>query len=601
MDRAKRFGGLIAIVVLLGSLLPAAPPAGAATRLPVRRFGEMVHDREHRRLFVTAPFEGSRIVVVDYDGRIVKTFDDLKGPSKMTLSGGLLYVSLYRANAVLVIDTATLRVTERIDVAPYTNPWQVARAGNYLWVSVNCEDDPRIALIDLSSGEMYDFPSPYVFDCPELLTNPVEEDVLFTWQEGISTTEMYKYRFEPSPVPIVQPPTLTVEAQTRVPDVRDGTIDPTGEHIYLASERVRVLRTSDLVQVGTYPDGLQAVAITADQGYVAGGGLDFYHADVFLYRDGATAEAFKTATPDALGEGGLALAEDATRVFAVTDDLFGRVLFSVITPWFTLRATKRQEVGPAGYQGALAWSETDAPGAARLDAFVETDGNKVKLNRDGTQGVVGGFDDGLVSFAESKGRRGDVFLYDVSSGTRRDPGRKVNSRAIEYLPGVSGPWVLFGRYTHGGRGRALLLYNRESRQVRKLDSVRGRNPVLIPGQMNGSWAVWFDCARQCAVYRYNVKTRKKIRVPRAKKTRDVSPSVAPDGTVYFERAGARCGRKARIMRYRPGRRATVVKKAPSGIEVTATFYSEGPGHDELLVGRFDCEKGQFDLVKSHEP
>lgn len=603
MDRTKRLGGLLLCMALLGSLLAGRMPASASTKLPVSRVGDVVHDRHRGRLIVSGSSYGRRVVAVSEQGRVVKTIDGLRGPAGMTLSDDALYVTQFREPSIVVMDPTALRIVEEIDISPYTGASNVARTGNYLWATVDCDgqEAPKLIAVDLTSGDIHEYPSPYEGPaCTELLASPTEEDVLFTWVGAGYAGPLRRYRIESSPLPISQPPTMTVEAETDVSDPRDATIDPDGERLYLASERVRVFDAADLAPVRTYPKGEQAVAITPDEEYVVGGADSYVYDDVFVYRGEGPTAAFSARTAEILAAGGLAVTEDAARVFAFVSGLSGRVRMTTVVPWFTLRATKRQELGPAGYQGSLAWSETDAPGSRRLNAFAEVDGKKTKLNRAGTEGVVGGFDDGLVSFSERKGRRMDVVLYDAATGKRRDPGGKVNSRATEYLPGVSGQWLLFGRYTHGGRGRKLLLYNRESRQLRELDAARGGAPVLIPGQVNGPWAVWFDCTRQCTIYRYNIDTRKKIRVPRKKNTRDVSPSVAPDGTIYFERAGARCGRRATITSYRPGGRPRVIKELPPGIEVTATFYSEGSDLNELLIGRYNCSKGQFDIVKSHE-
>jgi YVTN family beta-propeller protein len=594
MRRTRALGGLLAMALLLGaSPLADAAPRGSK-RLPLSTFGGLVHDRQHGRIFIVG-YDDSKLVVVDHSGRIVETIEGLRGTTGLTLGGGLVYVSLRGGDEIAVIDPETLQVTERIPTDPHRNPGALARTGDYLWVSVNCFAEPLLIAIDVTSGEMHEYEAPFT-ECAHLTTSPTEGDVLFAWMLSAFDTPVRRYRVEPSLLP-GQPPTLTVEAETQVPAAYDAEVSLNGERLYLGGDGIKVLRASDLEHVQAYTAG-KRVAVTPEEDYVVGGswGLDSI---VSVFEVDRPRAAYRARVPDEMGD--VATIDDAARIFVVTDPYDQNALFQTVAPWFALRASKRQEVGPAGHEGALAWSQTDAPGARHLNAFVERGGNAVRINRPGTEGVVGGFDDGLVSYTERKRGRMDVFLYDVESGDRRDPGRKVNTRAVEYLPGVSGPWLMFGRYTHGGRGRKLLLFNRDTRRIRTLDSTRGRSPILIPGQMNDPWAVWFECARQCTVYRHNVTTRKTVRVPRAKNTRDVSASVAPDGTVYFERVGPRCGQRASIMRYQPGRRPVVVKIVPGGVEVTATFFSETADRDELLVGTFDCREGQSDIVKSHEP
>lgn len=100
-------------------------------------------------------------------------------------------------------------------------------------MSVDCGTDPKLIAIELSSREIHEYEPLYPSSCTELMGSPTEDDVFFTWQGGGA---LRRYRVVPSLLPIPQPPTLTLEAETTVPDLRDAVIGNSGERLYLASE-----------------------------------------------------------------------------------------------------------------------------------------------------------------------------------------------------------------------------------------------------------------------------------------------------------------------------------------------------------------------------
>lgn len=598
--------GALALVAALSvaTVFPHPDARAWSKRLPLRGGGKILHDTEHRQLFVSGDTRNNDILVFDYDGRLKKRIGGLPGGSQMTLSDGVLYVSLYHSNAIARIDTATLEKGEPISIDPYAQPYQLAKTDNILWVSVGCGgDDPQLISVDLASGLVseHDVPASYSFDCASLTVSPNDDSALFTWQSGISRTELRKYRVGGAPLPIPQPPTLTEEDRVTI-DSFVTDVQPTadGEELLVAGA-ARVFRTSDLVETESYPHGGSGLAASPDERYVAALENGIYARDIFLFSKGNVDPVFVGEMADAYSgsdgvfPGGVVL-ERGARIYALGQNYFRtqRADLHVITPWFDIKSTRRQEVAPAADNGYFAWSQARRGGP--YHAYVQGAGKTRRINPKGTSAVVGGMDGTRVAYTQHSNGGPAIYVYDVRTASRRKLGPAVNDGGFEYLPGISGKWLVLGEGGLGDR-RWLTLTNMKSGRKRVLD--KNEIPILIPGQINGNWVVWFKCAKNgCFVYRYNIKTKKKVRLKRPSNRNDYAPSVAPDGTVYWARGRRGCGAGVKVMRGRPGGPFTIVKDAPGGTDVIATFYADDK---RLLTETYNCGRRQYDIVESREP
>ncbi len=123
-------------VMLGGSALPAR--ADSLTQLPSTVVApSMVVDPGGQHVFISGGPGQSSIVVLDFNGNIVKTITGEPGASQMAVdpSTHTLYVALYGANAISAIDTQSLTETSRFSVAPLVQPQSLVIAGGQLWFS----------------------------------------------------------------------------------------------------------------------------------------------------------------------------------------------------------------------------------------------------------------------------------------------------------------------------------------------------------------------------------------------------------------------------------------------------------------------------------
>jgi Tol biopolymer transport system component len=167
---------------------------------------------------------------------------------------------------------------------------------------------------------------------------------------------------------------------------------------------------------------------------------------------------------------------------------------------------------------------------------------------------MGGIDGSLLAFQEARFDKGrsSIFLYNMEFDTRSNPGPKVNSKAWEYWPTVSGDWLLFFRTNAKDTRRRAFLYNTTTQERRLLDLSKGKARLLGGGQVNGDWAAWMKCGKTCNVFRYDIMGDAKEKVPNPGAKYQYGAAVDPDGTVYYGRSGPHCGQHVKIWKYPVG-------------------------------------------------
>lgn len=153
---ARRLVGVVAALALTAGLFVALPPAASAadstTDLGVNwsdRPGDLAVG--HGKVFVA---NGDRIVVADTDGELVDAITGLSGAYGLAMApdGAHLYAALIDSSEVIEIDTATLAINRRIDLAAYSCPTNLALFGDWLWVGHGCLNayDGGVIGLDLS-------------------------------------------------------------------------------------------------------------------------------------------------------------------------------------------------------------------------------------------------------------------------------------------------------------------------------------------------------------------------------------------------------------------------------------------------------------------
>src|SRR5512142_2608489 len=128
----------VSVAVCLAAPAPAHAATETTTPLPLPVAADVVAAADH--VFVSGGANSTSIAVTDPSGTLVGTIDGLPGPTRMALDrdGRLLYVALPSADAIAVVDTATLKVYDRIPTGEGTCPGSLAVDGARLFFAYGC-------------------------------------------------------------------------------------------------------------------------------------------------------------------------------------------------------------------------------------------------------------------------------------------------------------------------------------------------------------------------------------------------------------------------------------------------------------------------------
>src|SRR5215471_3122137 len=152
----NRLAVLLLCVVLLFAGSVRAAQADTVTPLPFYKAGTwLAVDPVGQHVFVSDGPDTSSILVLDYNGNIVKTINGEDGASEMALDSAThtLYVALDNdVPAISEIDTQTLTETKRFSTEPYANPYSLVIANGKLWFS--CIDNGGIGSNCVASANL---------------------------------------------------------------------------------------------------------------------------------------------------------------------------------------------------------------------------------------------------------------------------------------------------------------------------------------------------------------------------------------------------------------------------------------------------------------
>ncbi len=174
----------------------------------------------------------------------------------------------------------------------------------------------------------------------------------------------------------------------------------------------------------------------------------------------------------------------------------------------------------------------------------------------------------------------------------------VNTGLWEWRPSLSGGWLLFGRIDYARTRYEVLLADLRRGTVRTLDSVSGHAAYAVPGQVNGSWAVWTSCPDNwCRVYRYDIARSTRAPVPMVKQHvfQQFGPAVSRTGDVYFGTSKAGC-RESRIMKFDDAG-LTTLARLPKGTSFQYSYLDDSfPEKADLYFDRVGCGRGDLSDV-----
>ena len=319
------------VVGALASLLVAGlvfVPAGAqatvtatSTTLP-GTLGAMVVDAATSHVFVSLT-DTSKIAVLDFTGKIVKTISGESGASGLALVGSDLYVVDSTAGAIDDINTGTLTLTRTLTTG-ISGMKDIAFGAGSLWVT----SGSNLISVALSDGTQTSFTNPFVFG-RGLVADPADTNMLFEYDAGDSPVTIASLDLTVSPPAIIA--SQSQNAPRVISNVNNIAVSPDGSHVVPAGGapyEFDEIATNTLSQSGVvYPANPypQAVAMTSANGGLFAGGMNgIYWADVVVYRLDNPSQKIATydfgTTSTTVVPGGLAFNPNGLKLFAVTND-----------------------------------------------------------------------------------------------------------------------------------------------------------------------------------------------------------------------------------------------------------------------------------------
>ncbi|HEX2178091.1 MAG TPA: hypothetical protein VHL54_01025 [Actinomycetota bacterium] len=295
--------------------------AATSTTLP-DGFNAIVVDQTNGRLFVSSA-ETSVITVLDLAGNVVNILEDLPGAAGMALVGDSLYVALFEAGAVEVIDTKSLTRIRRLADGALVEPRSIVYAAERLWTTSGTIFEKKLVAIDPATGAVAEYDNPIPWDTM-LTGSPTDPNLLLGWDRLIKVNTGF-VRWDLS----TEPPTVAAGHRSGLlVNTKDIKVSLDGTKFHTAASfpySVSEHRVSDLELTGSTNDSdpyPTSVALTpAMGGLIAGGSSSPYFPDIKAYRVGDPSKSIFTHDFDTgvrLFSQGLAFSPDGTKIYGVT-------------------------------------------------------------------------------------------------------------------------------------------------------------------------------------------------------------------------------------------------------------------------------------------
>lgn len=253
-----------------------------------------------------------------------------------------------------------------------------------------------------------------------------------------------------------------------------------------------------------------------------------------------------------------------------------------------VKATTRNEVGPAASSDWFAWSKSRERQTSPFDLFAQhLTEPAFRVNPKNTQAYAGGIDGTKLVYQLLRGNiaiRSDLRLYDLGSRKALTLPAGVNTKGWECCGTISGDWLLFSRGRSYSRDRQLIiLRNTVTGEQRVLAEMRNKNGLLTAGQLNGLFAVWTRCDPypRCRVFRYDVGSAMTTPLPLTAGKVAYSPSVNQYGTAYYLQSNKGCGKSVELVRQPVAGTATVLAALPQGRDADVTYAFSSAIHPPL--------------------
>ena len=328
-----------------GVLDPVPASAAGPTNLGVTSFGRILVDPATSHIFVSSP-SSSEVIVLDFNGNIVKTITGEAGAYGMALNGSTLYVALSTAGSIDRIDTGTLTESSVL-VTGIVHPTDLVYAGSKLWTTTgNCASGWSVQLVSVDPAAT----TPSVVTqagaftntnsltyCAAFASNPTANpNLLLAWDLGLSPATITT--FDVSAGSAVQQQSLYEGALGNLQDV---AINPDGTHFVTASGSPYEFDEWNLSNLGqdgvVYPGNAYPTAIAtsaANGGELAGGINGMYDKDFYAYQVGQPATSLATVdfggTNNTVPSRGVAISPDGSTAFAVSGSTGSAMLLNYV-------------------------------------------------------------------------------------------------------------------------------------------------------------------------------------------------------------------------------------------------------------------------------
>lgn len=273
-----------------------------------------------------------------------------------------------------------------------------------------------------------------------------------------------------------------------------------------------------------------------------------------------------------------------------------------------VRTTARSEVAPAAARGVLAWSQNSRRRPNQYDLYLKQGRrDPFRVNRRRTWGTAGDINGSTLAYTQGRNTgRSDIRFLNLDTGRRRAPGAVNTRRNFETQPSRAGSWLLFVRSRRtSGSPQRVILRNLATGGQRLLAVGDGGRRWAQAGKLRGRFATYVKCHSLsfCNVFRYNIASRRTVRVPNPRHKALYAASVTGNGTVYYAMGSrANCPRDAALWKFtRSGRRVRLAALGPRfDIAVTSPVVLPN-GTVEVYFDAFrvrrDCASRSADIYK----
>jgi len=384
---------LLGLAALFAGPVSAAQ-ADATTQLPFTS-GPLwlAADPVGQHVFVSGGPGTSSIVVLNYDGGIVKTITGEQGASQMALDTGThtLYVALHDASAISEIDTQTLTESTRFSTDPFDSPTSLviagqSPAGQKLWFScadtgVGCVASAGLDGSGIASADLQGIGS--TAEDTALATDGL--GLLALGVRDSSSTPLATYDVSQDP-PAILASTDTGGCGDGGGDLQDMILDAANVTVACTTpDYVTSLATGGFALDAEFPIGAQPDSVTGMSGYVAAGTMTSGGPDIAVYPEGNAGDplvrtpvrTWSLETQNALPAHALAFAPSPSRpseLFAVVfNPGSGHMDFHVLddpTIETTTSLAPEQQSVLAGNQATLTATVTGtAPSTGTVDLY----------------------------------------------------------------------------------------------------------------------------------------------------------------------------------------------------------------------------------------